>query len=85
LRPIAEAGQVRNSPPDGNSRKWGGGIPLLLWTIGLVGALLTAAYASAFTPTRFNVLMAAGISFALGLVFLFILTVDHPLQGRVQR
>lgn len=57
------------------------GIPLLLWTIGLVGALLTVAYASAFTPTRFNVSMIAGISFALGLVFLFILTVDHPFKG----
>jgi Protein of unknown function (DUF4239) len=57
------------------------GIPLLLWTIGLVGALLTVAYASAFTPTRFNISMIAGISFALGLVFLFILTVDHPFKG----
>jgi Protein of unknown function (DUF4239) len=57
------------------------GIPLLLWMIGLVGALLTVAYASAFTPTRFNVSMIAGISFALGLVFLFILTVDHPFKG----
>ena len=57
------------------------GIPVLLWTIGLVGASLTVAYASAFTPTRFNVSMIAGISFALGLVFLFILTVDHPFKG----
>ena len=57
------------------------GIPLLLWTIGLGGALLTVAYASAFTPTRFNISMIAGISFALGLVFLFILTVDHPFKG----
>lgn len=57
------------------------GIPLLLWTIGLVGASLTVAYASAFTPTRFTVSMIAGISFALGLVFLFILTVDHPFKG----
>jgi hypothetical protein len=57
------------------------GIPLILWTIGLVGSLLTVAYASAFTPTRFNVLMIGGISLALGLVFLFILTVDHPFKG----
>jgi hypothetical protein len=57
------------------------GIPLLLWTIGLVGALLTVAYASAFTATRFNISMIVGISFALGLVFLFILTVDHPFKG----
>ena len=57
------------------------GIPLILWTIGLVGSLLTVAYASAFTPTRLNVMMIGGISLTLGLVFLFILTVDHPFKG----
>jgi hypothetical protein len=57
------------------------GIPLILWTIGLVGSLLTVAYASAFTPTRLNMAMIAGISITLGLVFLFILTVDHPFKG----
>ncbi len=57
------------------------GVPLILWTIGLVGSLLTVAYASAFTPTRFNIMMIAGISLTLGLVFLFILTVDHPFKG----
>jgi hypothetical protein len=57
------------------------GIPLILWSIGLVGSLLTVAYASAFTPTRFNVSMIGGISITLGLVFLFILTVDHPFKG----
>ena len=57
------------------------GIPLILWTIGLVGSLLTVAYASAFTPTRFNITMIGGISLTLGLVFLFILTVDHPFKG----
>ncbi len=57
------------------------GIPLILWSIGLVGSLLTVAYASAFTPTRFNIMAIAGISLTLGLVFLFILTVDHPFKG----
>ena len=57
------------------------GVPLILWTIGLVGSLLTVAYASAFTPTRSIVMMIAGISMTLGLVFLFILTVDHPFKG----
>ena len=57
------------------------GIPALLWAIGLVGGLLTIAYASAFTPTRYNVFMTAGIALTLGLVFLFILTVDHPFKG----
>lgn len=57
------------------------GIPAILWTIGLVGGLLTVAYASAFTPTRYNAFMTAGIALTLGLVFLFILTVDHPFKG----
>ena len=57
------------------------GVPGILWAIGLVGGLLTIAYASAFTPTRYNVFMTAGIALTLGLVFLFILTVDHPFKG----
>ena len=57
------------------------GVPAILWMIGLVGGLLTIAYASAFTPTRYNVFMTAGIALTLGLVFLFILTVDHPFKG----
>lgn len=57
------------------------GIPAILWMVGLVGALLTIAYASAFTPTRYNVFMTAGIALTLGLVFLFILTVDYPFKG----
>ena len=57
------------------------GIPGILWMVGVVGALLTIAYASAFTPTRYNVFMTAGIALTLGLVFLFILTVDYPYKG----
>jgi hypothetical protein len=57
------------------------GIPPILWMIGLVGGLLTVAYASAFTPTRYNVFMTAGIAVTLGMVFLFILTVDYPFKG----
>jgi len=57
------------------------GIPLILWSIGLVGSLLTVAYASAFSPTRLNIVMISGFSMTLGLVFLFILTVDYPFKG----
>ena len=39
------------------------------------------AYASAFTPTRYNVFMTAGIALTLGLLFLFILTVNYPYKG----
>jgi len=57
------------------------GIPSILWTIGMVGSLLTVAYASAFSPTRYIIIMISGISVTLGLVFLFILTVDYPYKG----
>ncbi|MEO6199194.1 MAG: hypothetical protein ABIO68_04575 [Sphingomicrobium sp.] len=57
------------------------GIPAILWAIGVVGGLLTVAYASAFTPTRYNVFMTSGIALTLGLLFLFILTVNYPYKG----
>ena len=57
------------------------GLPLILWSIGLVGSLLTVAYASTFSPTRSSILMISGFSMTLGLVFLFILTVDYPFKG----
>ncbi len=56
------------------------GVPLILWAIGLVGSFLTVSYSSAFSPTRYNMLMISGISVAFGLVFLFILIVDHPFK-----
>lgn len=40
-----------------------------------------AAYASAITPTRLSITMVAGISITLGVMFLFILTVDFPFTG----
>ncbi len=57
------------------------GIPMLLWTVGLIGSLFVIAYASVFSVTRLNVVMICGISISLGLVFLFILTVDRPFKG----
>ncbi|MEO5578383.1 MAG: hypothetical protein ABIR25_04950 [Sphingomicrobium sp.] len=59
------------------------GIPIILWVVGLVGSSLAMAYASAFSRTRFNLVMISGTSLAIGLVFLFILTVDGPFKGQV--
>jgi hypothetical protein len=58
------------------------GIPIILWIVGLVGSSLAMAYASAFSRTRYNFVMIAGTSAAIGLVFLFILTVDNPFKGQ---
>ena len=58
------------------------GIPLILWMVGLVGSVLIVSYASTFPPTRINVMMIAGVSVTLGLIFLFILIVDQPYKGK---
>ncbi len=58
------------------------GIPGILWVVGLVGSILTVSYASAFSYTRYNILMISGMSLTLGLVFLFILIVDKPFKGQ---
>lgn len=57
------------------------GIPSILWAVALVGSLLTVAYASAFSPTRYNMVMTSGVSLSLGMMFLFILVVDKPFRG----
>lgn len=57
------------------------GMPMILWVVGLVGSILIVAYTATFRPTRTKVMMIAGISLALGLVFLFIIVVDRPYMG----
>jgi hypothetical protein len=57
-------------------------IPIIFWLVGLVGSILTIGYASAFSRTRYNFVMISGTSMTLGLVFLFILTVDKPFKGQ---
>jgi hypothetical protein len=56
-------------------------IPLIFWLVGLVGSIITIAYASAFSRTRYNLVMISGTSITLGLVFIFILTVNKPFKG----
>ena len=58
-------------------------IPIIFWLVGLFGSTLTIAYASAFSRSRYNVVMISGTSITLGLVFLFILTVDKPFKGQL--
>jgi hypothetical protein len=57
-------------------------IPIIFWLVGLIGSTLTIAYASAFSRSRYNLVMISGTSITLGLVFLFILTVDKPFKGQ---
>jgi hypothetical protein len=57
-------------------------IPPVLWIVALAGSILTIAYASAFVSSRYALLMIAGTSLTIGLLFLFLLSVDYPFRNR---
>lgn len=57
-------------------------IPAVLWIVALVGSVLTLAYAAAFVSSRYATLMISGTSLTIGLLFLFLLSVDYPFRSR---
>jgi len=57
-------------------------IPPVLWIVAIVGSILTIAYASAFVSSRYSLLMISGTSLTIGLLFLFLLSVDYPFRNR---
>lgn len=57
-------------------------IPPVLWVVALVGSVLTIAYAAAFVSSRYALLMIAGTSLTIGLLFLFLLSVEYPFRNR---
>jgi hypothetical protein len=57
-------------------------IPQVLWVVALIGSILTILYASAFAKSRYSSLMICGVSLTIGLLFLFLLSVDYPFRGR---
>ena len=57
-------------------------LPPVLWIVALVGSILTIAYASAFVSSRYASLMIAGTSLTIGLLFLFLISVDYPFRNR---
>jgi len=57
-------------------------IPIIFWLVGLIGSTMTISYASAFSRSRYNLVMISGTSIALGLIFIFILTVNKPIKGQ---
>jgi hypothetical protein len=50
--------------------------------VAIVGSLLTIAYAAAFVSSRYASLMIAGTSLTIGLLFLFLLSVEYPFRNR---
>jgi len=57
-------------------------IPPVLWIVALVGSILTIAYAAAFVSSRYASLMISGTSLTIGLLFLFLLSVEYPFRNR---
>ena len=57
-------------------------IPPVIWIVALMGSILTIAYASAFVNSRYALLMISGTSLTIGLLFLFLLSVEYPFRNR---
>jgi hypothetical protein len=57
-------------------------IPPVLWIVAIVGSILTIAYAAAFVSSRYALLMISGTSLTIGLLFLFLLSVEYPFRNR---
>ena len=57
-------------------------IPPVLWIVAIIGSILTIAYASAFVSSRYASLMISGTSLTIGLLFLFLLSVEYPFRNR---
>jgi ABC-type multidrug transport system fused ATPase/permease subunit len=57
-------------------------IPPVLWIVAIVGSLLTIAYAAAFVSSRYALLMISGTSVTIGLLFVFLLSVEYPFRNR---
>jgi hypothetical protein len=62
-----------------------GGIHPLLWSVLLVGAVITVAftYLFGFDKTLMQQLMIGGLSFLIGLVLFLILALDYPYRGSI--
>lgn len=57
-------------------------VPATLWTVVLIGTMLTMFTTFVVSPTRFNVTMLAMLSCSVGLVFFFLIAMDRPFAGR---
>ncbi|MGH8477093.1 MAG: DUF4239 domain-containing protein [Methylococcales bacterium] len=57
-------------------------VPETLWVVVLLGSALTFLFTFVLPVNRFNVGLISGLACALGLVFFFILAMDHPFAGK---
>lgn len=56
-------------------------MPGLFWAIVLIATALLIAYTGMLPMSRLNATMVAGIAAAIGLIFFFIVAMDHPFAG----
>jgi hypothetical protein len=60
----------------------GSHIPGILWTVALVGAMLTLGIAFVWPADRFHVAMIGALAFSVGLVFFLLVALDKPFAGQ---
>jgi hypothetical protein len=56
-------------------------VPLTLWIVVFVGTVMTMLTTYVLPPTRFNLAMITSLALCMGLVFYFIIAMDHPFAG----
>ncbi|MCR5877239.1 DUF4239 domain-containing protein [Phenylobacterium sp. J367] len=57
-------------------------LPPMFWGVILMGTMVMVGYTFVFKPTIPNSIIIAGLSVSLGLIFLFILSVERPYAGQ---
>ena len=57
-------------------------VPGTLWTVVLLGTLVTMGITVVLPPTRFNIAMVGVLALSIGLVFFFIVAMDRPFAGK---
>lgn len=57
-------------------------LPALFWIVVVIGSCILVGYTFVYPSTLQHSLIIAGLGVSLGLIFMFILDVDHPFAGR---
>jgi hypothetical protein len=56
-------------------------MPTMFWVVVLIATVLLIAYTGLMPNTRANLAMVAGMAASIGLIFFFIVVLDHPFAG----
>jgi hypothetical protein len=59
-------------------------LPPVFWLVALIGSAIIVGYTFVYPDTRMNQLLIAGLAVSLGLIFVFILDVEHPYRGEIR-